>query len=211
MLGGRGDTYPFTSNTSSIILKVRVTDTMRNTSASCAITANITYLIFINTIIYMARINMYTQQSTMVALVMGGRVVGLGTISTSPITIVSLSRIGREKMDGPFRPIYALLPSPTHISPLDFKLAWIIFLPPSPPSKLISPFLFFMYIFINTKRIDWWSKNIPLSPGLWEEECLVWDLYPTLPSTSTLYPKLKEEECLVSCSLHPPLLTSLLW
>ena len=90
---------------------------MRNTSASCAITANITYLIFINTIIYMARINMYTQQSTMVALVMGGRVVGLGTISTSPITIVSLSRIGREKMDGPFRPISTSSITNSYITP----------------------------------------------------------------------------------------------
>ena len=93
-------------NTFSVLLKGRVDHLLRPTSTSFIVTPTITFFIFMNTIIKMARRNRYKQQYTIVTWVMGVIVAGLETISTSPVITNSLSNTARVKMAGIFRTRY---------------------------------------------------------------------------------------------------------
>ena len=98
-------TFTITTNTLSIIVKGRVANILKSTSTSCTITSTITSFIFMKTIINMNRSTRCTQQYIMVTWFMGGRVAGMGPISTSQITTNSLSNVVRGISDGIFRPI----------------------------------------------------------------------------------------------------------
>ena len=87
-------TSPITINTLSVILKGKVAGLLRPTSTSCTIAPTILPFKF-----------RYTQQSTMVTQVMGGRVAGMGPISASTITTNCFSRIARGKLYGILIPI----------------------------------------------------------------------------------------------------------
>ena len=91
-------------NTFSIIVKILLDDILIPTYTDCTITPTITSFVFVNTIINMARITGYTQQSTMVNYGMGVILSVLGSISTFPITTNSFSHIARVKVPGIFRP-----------------------------------------------------------------------------------------------------------
>ena len=108
VMGGRGAgliplyTSPITINTFYVIVKGRADDLLTPTSTYFIINPTITSYIVIKTIVNTTRINIYTQQSTMVTWVMGGRVAGMGPISTSPITINSFLYIASGIVDGIF-------------------------------------------------------------------------------------------------------------
>ena len=134
----------------------------------------------------------------------------MGPISTSPITTNSLSCITRGKVAVLFRPRYVSAIINFYTSPWVAIIMTYIY----PPITIINTditLLFFMNIFIYTMRRNWWSQNLPQSHGLWEEACLVWELYPPLPSTSTLVQQFLEEGWLVYFGLDLPLPTLLLW
>ena len=84
--GGRGDgmrpisTFPITINTLCVIVEVQMSHLLRNISMYSIIKPNITSYIVMKTIINTTRINRHTKQSTMVTLVMGGRVADLGPV-----------------------------------------------------------------------------------------------------------------------------------
>ena len=96
-------TYPITINTLSTIVKGRVAYLLRPNSTYTIVTLTITSYIVMKTIINTTRINIYTQQYTMVILVMWGLVAGLVHISTSKITINSLFHIAKVRLDGLLR------------------------------------------------------------------------------------------------------------
>ena len=98
-------TSPITINTLYIIVKIILADLLRPTSKSCIITPTITYFIFVNTSIHMARITRYIQKYTMVTQVFRVRVSSMGHISISPITTNSFSNVVRVKLSALFRPI----------------------------------------------------------------------------------------------------------
>ena len=109
MMGGRGDglkpisTSFIAINNFCVTFKVIVHDLLRPTSTSSVITPNITSCVLMNTIIDMTVINRYKQQSTVVTFVMGGRVAGMGPISTSSITVSSFFHVSRGRVYGNFR------------------------------------------------------------------------------------------------------------
>ena len=53
------------------------------------------------------------------------------------------------------------------------------------------------------KRSNRKIKNLPCPPGLWEEDWLIWDIYITIPSPSTLYPIfLKNSSWYIEIQIH---------
>ena len=115
MMVGRGDdlghisTSPITINTLSVIMKVLVADILIPNSTYSIITSTTTSYIFTKIIIDTTIINRYIQQYAMVAWVMGGRLAGLGPVSTSLITINGFFHIEREKVAGIFLGLYSRL------------------------------------------------------------------------------------------------------
>ena len=87
----------------SIIFKGILDYLLRPTSRSSITPPTITYFTVMKTIIKTTRSNIYTQQSTMVTWVIGGRKSGLGTIFTYPITIKIFCNIVIGRVDGLFR------------------------------------------------------------------------------------------------------------
>ena len=148
IIGGIGSvlipisTSPITINTFYVIVKGRVADPLRPTSASCAITPTIFSFIY-----------SYNQQSTMDTWVMGLIVAGLGHISTSPITTNSFSCIAGLKVAGLFIPISTSTRINSYIPPLDVIITTSI----SPPIIIIitdTTLIFFVNIFLYITRIN---------------------------------------------------------
>ena len=133
MMGGKWSvmrplsTLTITINTFYIMFKGRVADLLIHTSTSYIITDTITFYIFMKNIINTTRINIYTQQSTMVTWVMVGRVAYLGPISTYPITINSLLYISRGRGTHIFRPRSMSSTINTSITPLVNTITTSIF------------------------------------------------------------------------------------
>ena len=107
-----------TINTFYMILKGRVAVLLRPKSTSSIIITAITSLIFMKTFMNTKRSNRCTKKCTIVAWVMGGRVSGLGPISTSPTTISSFSNISRGRVSGILRRISKSTIINTYITPL---------------------------------------------------------------------------------------------
>ena len=109
MMGGKGadmrhlSTSLITISNLSIIFKGILDYLLRPTSRSSITPPTITYFTVMKTIIKTTRSNIYTQQSTMVTWVIGGRKSGLGTIFTYPITIKIFCNIVIGRVDGLFR------------------------------------------------------------------------------------------------------------
>ena len=174
IIGGRGSdlrlilTSSVIINSFSVILKVKVADTLRPNSTSYTITPTIASFVFINNIIHMARRTSYTQQSTMVNWVMGVIGAVLGPIYTSPITTNSLSHIVRGKLSGLFRPISTSDIINYYIPP------WVSIIPAYifPPISIIKTdiTIVFSWTISSTWREETGKvRNLPRSRGLWEE------------------------------------------
>ena len=121
--------FPITINTFNIILKAIVTYLLRPTPTSCTISYTITSFILIKTFINMTRSTRYMQQFTMVAWVIGGRVTGLGHISTSPLTTTSFYNVVRGKVDGIFKLIFTSAIVNSYSTPQVNIITNYIFLP----------------------------------------------------------------------------------
>ena len=148
---------PITINTSSVIMKGRVADLLIPITTYFTMTPAITYFIFMNNIIHMARRTSYTKQSTIVTWVMGGRVSVLVPLSTSPITTNRISHIAIGGVSGLFKPIYISVIINSYTPP------WVAIITTSisPPLTVIKTnitLLFFMNNFIYTTRSNWWIQ-----------------------------------------------------
>ena len=146
-----------------VYVKVRVSNILGPTSTSSIITHTMTYYIVTNKIIDTMIIIIYTKQSTMVNWVMGGRVVGLGPISISPITTNILFHIERRRVDGIFRPISTSSIINTSITPIVTIIQTFISPPITTTTSDITPlgamttlsyYLIFMNISVNKTRIN---------------------------------------------------------
>ena len=120
----------------------------------------------------MAIRTMYTQQSTMFIWVTGVRVAGLGPKSTSPITAKSFSHIVRGKVASLFRH-RSMSVIINYYKPPQATIIMTSIYPPIVMSKNYIILILFMNIFIYMTRKTGEVKNLPPSPGLWEEEWMI--------------------------------------
>ena len=151
----------------------------------------------------MTRSTRYRKIYTMLVYVMGKIMSGMGPISTSPITTNSFSNVARIKVVGIFRPRstsatinYCITPQVTIITTYISPIITII---TTDITFLRSMTTMYLPLSSLWKISSTWQegheipKNIPWYHVKHKEEWLVWDLYPPLPSTSTLSTRLWEE------------------
>ena len=158
-------------------------------------------------------LNCKTRSFTNITWTMGGIKSGLWPISTSPIIINTFYIIEQVRVDDllittstyciitpnissfvlrvyGMGPIYNS-PITNNIFSCNVRGKLASFCIPRPMSNIINRgiTLIFFVNFSFTRLEDTGEvKNLTQSPWLWEEDCLLWDLYPTLPSTSTIFP-----------------------